>query len=105
MQVQEKRRRGRPKKIWIDNIRKFMKEYNMTEEMAEHRRSVCFIEIKARPLLHGGSIQVRRWGEKTLGENSSLATETASAQKKLSEIARQTSNLCNAVSAGSFRTK
>ena len=30
-----------------------MKEYNMTEEMAEHRRSVCFIEIKAHPLLHG----------------------------------------------------
>ena len=54
----------------------------MTEEMAENRRSVWFIEIKARPLLHGGGIQVRRWREKTVGEKSSLATETASAPKK-----------------------
>ena len=37
MQVQGKRRRGRPKKRWPDNTREDMEEYNMTEEMAENR--------------------------------------------------------------------
>ena len=37
IQVQGKRRGGRPKKRWPDNISEDMEEYNMTEEMAENR--------------------------------------------------------------------
>ena len=50
IQVQGKRRRGMPKKGWIDNIRDDMKEYNMTEEMAQDR-SVWHMKTKAGPLL------------------------------------------------------
>ena len=50
MQVRGKRRRGRPKKRWWDNIREDMKEYKMTEDMAENG-SVW--PTKAGPLLHG----------------------------------------------------
>ena len=55
MQVQGKRRRGRPTKIWLDNSREDMKEYKMTEYIA-HNRSVWHVEIKAGPLLHGGGL-------------------------------------------------
>ena len=36
MQMQGKRRRGRPKKRWLDNIRDYTKEHSMTEEMAQN---------------------------------------------------------------------
>ena len=36
-----------------------MKEYNMTEDMAQNR-SGWHVKIKAGPLLHGGGLQVRR---------------------------------------------
>ena len=36
IQVQGERRRGRPKKGWLDNIREDMKEYNMTQDTAEN---------------------------------------------------------------------
>ena len=52
MQVKGKRRRGRPKQRWLDNIRDDMKEYNMTEVMA-HNRSVWHMKIKEAPLLNG----------------------------------------------------
>ena len=52
MQVQVKRRRGRHKKQWLDDIREDMTVYNMTEEMAENR-SECHMKTKAGPLLHG----------------------------------------------------
>ena len=55
MQVQGKRRRGRPKKRWLDNIREDMKEYKMTEDMAQVR-SVWRMKTKAGPLLHGGGL-------------------------------------------------
>ena len=55
MQVQGKRRRGRPKKRWLENIREDMKEFNVTEEMVESR-SVWHMKIKAGPLLHRGGI-------------------------------------------------
>ena len=55
MQVQGKRRRGRPKKRWLDNIREDRKEYKMTEDMAQNR-SVWHVKIKAGPLLHGGGL-------------------------------------------------
>ena len=55
MQVQGKRRRGRPKKRWLDNIREDMKEYKMTEDMAQDR-SVWRMKTKAGPLLHGGGL-------------------------------------------------
>ena len=37
MQVQWTRRRGWSKKRWLDNIRDDMKEYNMTEHLAQNR--------------------------------------------------------------------
>ena len=55
MQVQGKRIRGRPKKRWLDNIREDMKEYNMTEDMAQDR-SVWRMKTKPGPLLHGGGL-------------------------------------------------
>ena len=55
MQVQGKRRRRRPMNIWLDNIREDMKEYNMTEDMAQNR-SVWHVKIKVGPLLHGGCL-------------------------------------------------
>ena len=55
MQVQGKRRMGRPKKRWLDNIREDMKEYKMTEDMTQNR-SVWHVKIKAGPLLHGGGL-------------------------------------------------
>ena len=55
MQVQGNRRRGRPKKRWLDNIREDMKEYKMTEDMAQNR-NVWHVKIKAGPLLHGGGL-------------------------------------------------
>ena len=48
-------KKGRPKKIWLDNIMEDMKEYNMTEDMA-HNRSVWHVKIKVGPLLHGGGL-------------------------------------------------
>ena len=38
-------------------IRDDIKEYNMTEDMAQNR-SVGHMKIKAGPLLHGGGLQV-----------------------------------------------
>ena len=56
IQVQGKRRRGRPKKRWLDNIREDMKkEYKVTADMAQNR-SVWHVKIKAGPLLHGGGL-------------------------------------------------
>ena len=55
MQVQGKRRKGRPKKRWLDNIREDMKEYKMTEDMAQNR-SVWHVKLKADPLLHAGGL-------------------------------------------------
>ena len=52
MQVQVKRRRGRPKKKWLDRI-ECMKEYNVTVMIAE---SVWHMNIKAGPILHGGEM-------------------------------------------------
>ena len=54
MQVQGKRRRGRPKKRWLDNIRDDMKEYKMTEDAAHNR--VWNMMTKDGPLLHEGGI-------------------------------------------------
>ena len=45
--VPGKRRRGRPKKRWLDNINEDMKEYNMTEDVAEN---LCVWHLKS--LLH-----------------------------------------------------
>ena len=45
--------KGRPKKRWLDNISEDMKEYKMTEDMAQNR-SVWHVKIKAGSLLHGG---------------------------------------------------
>ena len=52
MRVQGKRRRGRPKKSWLRNISEHVKEYNMTEEIAENLR-VWHVNIT---LLHGGGL-------------------------------------------------
>ena len=49
LQVHGKRKR------WKDNIGEDMKEYNMTEEMAENR-SVWHMTTKAGPLLHRGGL-------------------------------------------------
>ena len=49
----------RPKKRWLDNIRDVMKEYKMTEDMAQNRRSVWQIMTKAGPLLHVGGLRMR----------------------------------------------
>ena len=59
-----KEKKGRPKKRWLDNIREDMKEYKMTEDMAQNR-SEWHVKIKTGPLLHGGGLYVRRW-EKVL---------------------------------------
>ena len=32
-----KEKKGRPKKRWLDNIKEDMKEFNMTEAMAQNR--------------------------------------------------------------------
>ena len=50
-----KEKKGRPNKRWLDNIREGMKEYKMTEDMAQNR-SVWHVKIKAGPLLHGGGL-------------------------------------------------
>ena len=50
MQMQGKRRRGN--KRWLDNIRKGMKECNMTEEVAENR-NVWHMNINAGQSLDG----------------------------------------------------
>ena len=47
--------KGRPKKRWLDNIRDDMKEYKMTEDMAQDR-SVWHMKTKAGSLLHGGGL-------------------------------------------------
>ena len=52
MQVQEKRRRGRSKKIWLDNIREDMEEYIMTDGMAQNQ-SVWHMKTNTGLLLHG----------------------------------------------------
>ena len=49
MQVQGKRRRGRPKKRWLDNISDDMKEYKMTEDVVQN-------QTEAGPLLQGGGL-------------------------------------------------
>ena len=56
MRVQGKRRRGRPKKRWLGNIRDDMKDYKMTENMAQNR-SVFHMKTKAGTLLHGGGLE------------------------------------------------
>ena len=45
-------------KMALDNIREDMKEYNMTEVMAE-TRNVWHMTLKVGPLLHGG-LSMRR---------------------------------------------
>ena len=55
MQAQGKRRRGRPKKRWLDNIRDDMKGYKITKDMGQNR-SVWNMKTNAGPLLHGGGI-------------------------------------------------
>ena len=49
MQVQGKRRKGRPKKRWLDNISDDMKEYKMTKDMAQNRR-VWHTKTKGRTI-------------------------------------------------------
>ena len=53
MQVQGKRKIGKPKTLWTDYIRddNVDKEYNMTEGIAEHR-SRWLSKIKTDPLGH-----------------------------------------------------
>ena len=55
MQVQAKRRRGRPNKRCLHNIREDMKEYEMTEGLAQNG-SVLRMKTKAGPLLDGGGL-------------------------------------------------
>ena len=50
MKVQGK---GRPKKRWQDNMRDDMKEYQLSEDMAQNR-SVWHMKTKADQSLHGG---------------------------------------------------
>ena len=52
LNMQEKRRRERSKKKWLDNIRDVMKEYNVIEEMAQNR-SVWHSKLNTDLLLHG----------------------------------------------------
>ena len=47
-----KEKKGRPNKLWLDNTREHMKEYNMADEMAENR-SVWHVN---RFFLHGGGL-------------------------------------------------
>ena len=54
-QMQGKKTRERPEKRWLENIREYMKEYNTTEEMAEHR-IVCHVKIYVGPLRYGGGL-------------------------------------------------
>ena len=54
-------RRREAQKRWLDYITEDMKEYNMTEEMAENR-SVWHMQIKAGQLLQGGGLYVRAKG-------------------------------------------
>ena len=46
--MQEKRK-GKPKKRWLDNIWDDMKEYELTEDMAQKSKSVAH-EHKGRPI-------------------------------------------------------
>ena len=55
IQVQGKRRKGTPNKIRLNNIRDGMKEYEMTEDMAQNL-CVWHMKTKAGPLLHDGGL-------------------------------------------------
>ena len=49
--------KGRPNKRWLDNIGEDMKEYDMTEVMAENLSMWHMMNINADPLLvHRGGI-------------------------------------------------
>ena len=52
MHVQGKKKKGRPKKRWLDNIRDDMKEYTMTKYVV-HNKNVLDTTTKAGPLQHG----------------------------------------------------
>ena len=58
MQVHGKGRRGGNKR-WLHYIRDDMKEYSMTEDIAQNR-GVWHMMTKGGPSLHGGDLQVRR---------------------------------------------
>ena len=47
--------KGRPKKIWMNNIKKDMKKYQLTEDMAQYRK-YWMTKIMTGPALH-----YRRW--------------------------------------------
>ena len=51
-------KKGRPKKIWLDNSRVDTKGHDMTTYIAESP-SVWHMELKAGTILHGGGIRVR----------------------------------------------
>ena len=53
MQVQGKRRSGRPEKRWLHTIGDDMNEYKMTKDMANNRIA-WHVDTKAGPLLLGG---------------------------------------------------
>ena len=44
----------------IGQIRDDMKEYKMTEDMAQNRRNAWQMMTKASPILHVGGLQARR---------------------------------------------
>ena len=50
-----KKKKGRPKKRWLDNIRDDMKWYKITEDMAQNR-SVCHMKTTTGQFLYGGGI-------------------------------------------------
>ena len=51
----DKEKKRRLKKKWLHNIRDDMKEYKMTEHIAQNR-SVWHVKTKAGSLLHGGGL-------------------------------------------------
>ena len=60
MVVPGKRRRGRPRRSWIDNSWEDMKKYELTADMTENRRDGEDVEM------------VSKRGEKTLNDWSDL---------------------------------
>ena len=53
LEVSGRRSRGRPKKIWRDNIQGDMKKYQLTEDMAQYRK-YWMTKIMAGPVQGDG---------------------------------------------------
>ena len=90
MQMQGNIRRGRPKNRWLDNIRADMKEYNMTEEMAEnqsmwHIYTITLIKSVCLSVLANGRSQflLDRLGRCL---KLSVSTESTSSHKFVSQF-------------------